>query len=191
MITVNDTDYTSKKIVLPHFLEGDIIELNSDASSVVWKILKYPTNQNSTEAFFLISRINPSTYNHERITLELMGTYQIQCIERDANGNYNETMLYIRSNNIITHSSLPFSGEREELDPKGWGMEVNETIVNLLSRVSEFLLEVLDGGGSIINDNFTIANGGVSHTDIWGFNVNGGTSASHVESIDGGDSTSF
>lgn len=185
MIKINDIQYAGSKIVLTGFFEGDILELESTSTVVTWKIVKFPTTQEVTTAVFDVSNSNQSTLNSELLALDLVGTYYIQAIERESNGNYSETKIYIRSNSILTRASLPFSGEKEEVSSRGWGEELLEHVLKLTNLVAPLLIIEIDGGSSIYNGNETLIYGGDAVCTV-GFTLDGGTAEGRFDEIDGG-----
>jgi hypothetical protein len=186
MIKINNVTYSDRKIVLPNFIEGDIIELTSTASNVTWELIKFPTNQENINAIFDMSDSNPSTLKSELLTLNLVGTYYINVRERDSNGNYSETKIYIRSNSILVNASLPFSGEKEEISSRGWGDELLEYVINLTGLIYPLLLIEIDGGTEIYNGNETLMNCGDVITSF-GYTLDGGTADGIFSVIDGGN----
>jgi len=186
MITINNVNYNNRKILLPNLFEGEILELSSDSSVVTWSIVKYPQTQDDQQAYFNISNDNPSTFNNEQLTLELVGTYYLKAVERDSNGNYRESKIYIRSNSMITHTSLPFSGEKNEINERGWGEELLEYIVQLTNLITPLVLVNIDGGGSTYNGNENLLDGGDAIC-IFGATIDGGTASDQLTMIDGGN----
>ena len=156
MIRINGINYTGRKIVIPNLYEGEILELSSDATMVTWDIKEFPKTQDDTECFFNTltdQHMNPSIFNPERLTLELIGTYYILATEKDSNGNYSQTKIYIRSNSFLVEASLPFNSETDEISNKGWGIELLEYVVNLSNLVSPLLLDKIECGNAIYNGN--------------------------------------
>lgn len=180
MIKINNIPYSGKKVVLPSLFEGDIIELKSTSNIVTWRIIQFPTTDEYKTATFDISNSNPSTLNREELTLDLVGTYYIKAIEKDVNGNYNETKIYIRSNSIITDASLPFSGEKDEIDGKGWGISLLEHVLNLTNIVAPMILVEIDAGSPIYHGEEVQINGG-NVVSAFGFTLDGGTPFSFME----------
>jgi hypothetical protein len=119
------------------------------------------------------------------LALDLVGTYYIQAIERESNGNYSETKIYIRSNSMLTRASLPFSGEKEEISDRGWGDELLEYVLKLTNLVAPLVTFDLDGGTSVYNGNENLMYGGDAVCTI-GFIIDGGTAEGRFNLIDGG-----
>ena len=185
MIKINSVPYSGNKIVLPSFFEGDVIELESTSNIVTWKLVQFPTTDEYNTATFDVSNTNPSTLNHEEFTLDLVGTYYIKAVERDVNGNYHETKIYIRSNSIITHATLPFSGEKDEVSDKGWGVTLLEHVLKLTNLVAPMIIVEIDGGSPIYTGEETEINGG-NVVGAVGFELDGGDPFSFAEHGGGG-----
>ena len=185
MIKINSVPYSGNKIVLPSFFEGDVIELESTSNIVTWKLVQFPTTDEYNTATFDVSNTNPSTLNHEEFTLDLVGTYYIKAVERDVNGNYHETKIYIRSNSIITHATLPFSGEKDEVSDKGWGVTLLEHVLKLTNLVAPMIIVEIDGGYPIYTGEETEINGG-NVVGAVGFELDGGDPFSFAEHGGGG-----
>lgn len=185
MIKINNTAYYGSKIVLTGLFEGDIVELESDSNVVTWEIVKHPTTEDRTDAVFLSTNRNTSTLNEEQLPLDLVGTYYIKAIERSPNGSYSETKIYIRSNSMLTRSSLPFNGEKDEINSRGWGEELLEYVLKLTNLVAPLVIFELDGGFAEYSGSETVMNGGHSNC-VFGFIIDGGTAEGRFDEIDGG-----
>lgn len=185
MIKINNTTYYGSKIVINGLFEGDIIELESDSRVVTWEIVKHPTTEDRVDAVFLSTNKNTSTLNEEQMPLDLVGTYYIKAIERSQNGNYLETKIYIRSNSILTHASLPFNGEKDEINTRGWGEELLEYVLKLTNLVAPLVIFEVDGGTSEHSGSETVLYGGSSN-GVVGFTIDGGTADGRFDEIDGG-----
>lgn len=190
MIKINNQNYSGRKIVISNLYEGDMLELSSDSTNITWKIVKYPTVQNSVEAFFHISNRNPSTHNIEYMLLELTGTYVIEATERSGNGNYSKVTIYVRSNSRLVNVSLPFNGETIEISDNGYSHEILQYLTQLTNLVEPLIITTYDGGRSQHNGNENILNGGYAFTQVWGTIIDGGRGGTTINIIDGGSAIS-
>ena len=190
MITINGTTYNTDKIVITDLYEGERINLSSDSSVVTWTVKQFPKTQTEQNFNFNNSNDEVSTINPESFDLDLVGTYFVKVVERDANGMYAPTNIYIRSNSIVTHTGLPFSGETNEINSKGWAEELTEYIIQLSSKIEPLLITEFDGGGAIYSGNEVTLSGGDANS-IFMRVLDCGTAGSSVPiMIDGGNSNS-
>jgi len=184
MITINNTIYTGNKIILTGLYVGDIVTMSSDSGYVTWKIIKNPTTDEYVKATFNESKDSISTMNSENFLLNLIGTYYIKAFERDSNGNYSETNIYIRSNSILTRASLPFSGEKDEINVSGWGDQLLRYVLKLEDLVAPLFIFDVDGGGAVYCGNETTIYGGDSVPEF-GFTLDGGNARTQYgEAVD-------
>lgn len=132
MIIINGIQYNSNKIIL-NLEQNSKIDISSSAYYVSWDLVQSPTKADGSMVVFGGSGLKRSTLNPEYIDLNIIGTYYIRAIERAINGNYVETQIFVRVNDINLGVSLPFIGENNQIDKQGWGKGLLEFLLQLLN----------------------------------------------------------
>lgn len=176
MITINGIQYNAQTIKILNLYQDDLIEMSSDSPYIHWELKKFPTTNTYQESVFHYSNSTLSTRNPEILNLDLTGSYYIKAIQRDSNGNYFKTDIYVRSNAMILNTSLPFSGEKTEVDSEGWGRELLQYNLELLNKLTPLVVQELNGGNSTYNGDETLVDGGNSMNSVYGYTIDGGTS---------------
>lgn len=191
MITINNVEYSASKILITDLYEGDVLTLISDSTHVTWKIEKHPTIPSNQE-FHFQSGDSISTRSPEYLPLDLVGGYYLTAIERNANGNYSNTKIYIRANNLALGVSFPFNTEDKEVDDEGWGKELMEHVLTLSNAIVPLITLEIDNGYAFRPDDETIleVNCGMANS-VFGYTFDGGTANSFQEQNTGGGLLGF